>query len=71
MRFLDTTETILAKISNHQHDNAFIAADLNFGNCYCKYPVLTQKPSDSVAPDLFASYGMNQLIDIPTRVTEQ
>ena len=69
--FLNTAETILTKIRNHQHDTAFIAADLNFGNCYCKFPVLTHKPLDSLAPDLFASYGMNQLIDIPTRVTEQ
>ena len=27
-------------------------------------------PLDSIAPDLFSSYGFNQLIDIPTRVTE-
>ena len=69
--FLNTTENILTKITNHQHDNAFIAADLNFGNCYCKFPILTHKPLDSVAPDLFESYGMKQLIDIPTRVTDQ
>ena len=25
---------------------------------------------DATAPDLFSSYGFNQLIDIPTRVTE-
>ena len=32
--------------------------------------MLIPKPLDSTAPDLFSSYGFNQLIDIPTRVTE-
>ena len=44
--------------------------DLNFGNCYCKIPILNPKPLDSRAPDLFSSFGFNQLIDIPTRITE-
>ena len=44
--------------------------DLNFGNCQCKYPILNPKPLDSVAPDLFSSYGFTQLIDIPTRTTD-
>ena len=30
---------------------------------------MSPKPLDSVAPDLFASYGFQQLIDIPTRIT--
>ena len=47
-----------------------IKCDLNFGNCYCKVPILNPKPLDFTAPDLFSSYGFNQLIDIPTRVTE-
>ena len=47
-----------------------IASDLNFGNCYSKYPILDPKPLDSSAPDLFSSYGYNQMIDIPTRITE-
>ena len=70
-KFLTTAELILTKIKNHSCDNAIIAADLNFGNSYCKYPVLTPKPLDSTAPDLFESYGMTQLIDIPTRVTSE
>ena len=68
--FLETTERILTKINTHQHDFAFIAADLNFGNSYCKYPTLQPKPLDSRACDLFESQGMFQIIDIPTRVTE-
>ena len=31
---------------------------------------MNPKPLDSVAPDLFSSYGFKQLIDIPTRVTQ-
>ena len=31
---------------------------------------MTPKPLDYAAPDLFESFGMTQLIDIPTRVTE-
>ena len=47
-----------------------IASDLNFGNIYCKQPLLQPKPLDRQAPDLFASYGYAQLIDIPTRVSD-
>ena len=43
---------------------------MNFGNCYCKSPILTPKPLDETAPELFQSYGYSQLIDIPTRVTD-
>ena len=68
--FLATAEIILTKIKSHTYDNAIIASDLNFGNSYCKYPILTPKPLDYSAPDLFESFGMTQLIDIPTRVTE-
>ena len=42
---------------------------MNFGNCYCKVPLLPFKPFDHTAPDLFSSYGYVQLIDIPTRLT--
>ena len=43
----------------------------HFGNIYCKYPTLLPKTLDASAPDLYASFGFNQLIDIPTRVTEK
>ena len=39
------------------------------GNCYCKDPELSQKPLDSTAAPLYAGYGYSQLIDIPTRIT--
>ena len=39
-------------------------------SCYCKIPTLPPKPLDSSAPELFSSHGFSQLIDIPTRVTE-
>ena len=42
---------------------------MNFGNSYCKLPILVPKPLDSCAPELFEGYGYRQLIDIPTRVT--
>ena len=69
--FLNTSEQILEKLS--RYDKAIykiISGDLNYGNSYCKVPVLDAKPLDSTAPDLFSSYGFFQLIDIPTRVTE-
>ena len=47
-----------------------ITSDLNFGNCYCKYPLLNHKPLDAFAPDIFTSHGFTQIIDIPTRITE-
>ena len=69
--FLNTAQYLLDKLNNYTSaTNKIIASDLNFGNCYCKNPVLIPKPLDSTAPDLFSSYGFNQLIDIPTRVTE-
>jgi hypothetical protein len=58
---------ILSKLNSY--DTAqykIIASDLNFGNCYCKNPILSPKPLDSSAPDLFESYGFQQLTDIPT-----
>ena len=67
---MQTAEKILGILNNY--DSAkykIISSDLNFGNCYCKNPILNPKPLDSMAPDLFASYGFQQLIDIPTRVT--
>ena len=69
--FLSTAEDILGKLNNYNAANyKIIASDLNFGNCYCKYPILDPKPLDSWAPDIFSAYGYNQLIDIPTRTTE-
>ena len=46
-----------------------LASDLNFGNVYCKFPILNPKPLDNTAPSLFKSFGLNQMIDIPTRVS--
>ena len=67
--FLQTAENILSRLSSYNTTHKIIASDLNFGNCYCKYPILNPKPLDTRAPDLFSSYGFSQLIDIPTRVT--
>ena len=69
-QFLEEATIILDKLSKYKADNKIIASDLNFGNIYCKFPILPPKPLDSSAPDLFASFGFSQLIDIPTRVTE-
>ena len=69
--FLQAAEQILQQLRNYEKaTNKVILGDFNFGNCYCKAPILNPKPLDSIAPDLFSSYGFNQLIDIPTRVTE-
>ena len=67
--FLLTSQNILQKLDNYQADYKIISSDLNFGNIYCKSPILTPKPLDNTAPDLFAEYGYTQLIDIPTRIT--
>ena len=69
--FLETTESILQQLSVYNKaDYKVFSGDLNYGNIYCKHPILDPKPLDTTAPDLFSSYGFNQLIDIPTRVTE-
>ena len=54
----------------YKSDHKIIASDLNFGNCYCNFPSLAPKLLDATAPDLFSSYGFTQIIDIPTRVTQ-
>ena len=67
--FLQFAENILVNLNNYNSAQyKVIASDMNFGNCYCKNPVLNPKPLDSSAPDLFESYGFQQLLDIPTRV---
>ena len=68
--FMQEANIILTKLSQHKSDNKVIASDLNFGNCYCKFPLLPPKPLDTSAPELFSSFGAKQVIDIPTRVTE-
>ena len=67
--FLQETENILAKLSQHQATEKIVISDLNFGNVYCKSVPLDPKPLDAEAPELFSSFGFKQLIDIPTRVT--
>ena len=69
-QFIATCNDILPKLNNHKSTYKIITSDLNFGNCYSKYPVLNPKPLDAIAPDLFSSQGFTQLIDIPTRITE-
>ena len=69
-KFLDTASNILQKLSSYNSSRKLIASDLNFGNCYCKFPTLEHKSLDSAASDLFSSFGFTQLIDIPTRITD-
>ena len=68
--FLTESETLLLRFNTHRSDIKIIASDLNFGNIYSKSVTLDPKPLDQTAPELFSSYGMIQLIDIPTRVRE-
>ena len=68
--FLTEADELLGKFNNYASTYKIIASDLNFGNIYCKSPTLTPKPLDIKASDLFSSNGFEQLIDIPTRVTE-
>ena len=65
--FLETSESILDSLSQYQADLKVIMSDLNFGNCYCVSPTLKFKPLDHKAPEIFTSFGFQQLIDIPTR----
>ena len=67
--FLGETEKMLGRLSSHKANTKIILSDLNFGNIYCKFPTLNPKPLDTVAPELFTSFNFHQLIDIPTRVT--
>ena len=69
--FLEFAENILSKLNSYKSAKyKVIASDLNFGNCYSKFPILNSKPLDVLAPDVFSSHGFFQLIDIPTRITE-
>ena len=63
--FLVETEKMLGRLSSHKANTKIILSDLNFGNIYCKLTILNPKPLDSVAPELFTSFGFHQLIDIP------
>ena len=67
--FLQEIENILLSMTQHRSDNFVLASDLNFGNTYCKFPILSPKPLDNTAPQLFKSFGLNQMIDIPTRLS--
>ena len=67
--FLDTADNILKDLSNYNANQKIVTSDLNFGNIYCKFPILSPKSLDATAPDLFSSYGFSQLLDIPTRIT--
>ena len=66
--FLEETEKILDNLNAHNAKTKLILSDLNFGNCYSKSPLLTPKPLDDLAPEVFALHNFHQLIDIPTRV---
>jgi hypothetical protein len=68
--FLETSENILKKLDTYDTDYKILTSDLNFGNIYCKTPILPPKPLYRTAPDLYAKYGYLQLIDIPTRITK-
>ena len=68
-QFIESCSTILQNLSNYEATYKIITSDLNFGNCYCKYPELNHKALDALAPDIFSSFGFTQLIDIPTRTT--
>ena len=71
MQFIETCNELLSKLQSHKATYKIVTSDLNFGNCYCKYPILSPKPLDATAPDIFANYGFTQIIDIPTRITKE
>ena len=50
--FLETAEIILNQLSNYDKAKyKILSGDLNYGNCYCKVPILNPKPLDSTALD--------------------
>ena len=70
--FLEESEIILNNLSTHKADVKIIASYLNFGNVYyCKHPILRPKPLDASAPAIYANYGFDQLIEIPTQFQQQ
>ena len=68
--FLSTANDILTQLLTYKADLKVVSGDLNLGNCYCLDPVLPFKPLDNAASQLFSSFGFTQLIDIPSRVTD-
>ena len=44
--FLSTTENILQKLDTYPSDYKILTSDLNYGNIYCKDPLLPAKPLD-------------------------
>ena len=68
--FLTACDPILQQLNSHPADTRLVISDFNFGNCYSKRPILCHKPLDSTAPELFESHGFTQVIDIPTRITQ-
>ena len=53
--FLLVSEEILAKIDDYPAYTFINSGDLNFGNIYCREPILDPKPLDHDACDLFAT----------------
>ena len=71
IKFIDNTKILLENLSNYNNNTGVLLGDLNFGNIYCKEPILEPKPLDNDASDLFAENGFTQVIDIPTRISQQ
>ena len=67
VEFTTEIEVILSNVNQNQSNTKIFLADFNFGNCYCKLPVLEPKPLDGLAPEIFSGQGYEQIIDIPTR----
>ena len=68
--FLAAADNVLTRLSNHSADTSLFLSAMNFGNCYSKSPILSPKPLDSSAPELFQSFFFFHDISIPTRVTD-
>ena len=51
--FLSSTEILLSRLNTYNAYKKIIMSDLNFGNCFSKYPLLEHKPLDSTAPEFF------------------
>ena len=68
--FLSTANDILSQLTAYEADVKIVSGDLNFGNCFCLDPTLPFKPLDNAASQLFSSFGFTQLLDIPSRITD-
>ena len=70
--FLEETEKILSNLENHSAKTKLILSDLNFGNIYCKFPVLLPNHSIHLLQNFFhCTILPSSLISLPEPLLSQ